>query len=76
MPRRRRYAGDILANLDTAYRKRNARQADDLEAAARKAWDIYTEAAGQMTIEAAAKRAELSHTTARVWWRKLGYVTR
>lgn len=68
--------GDILANLDGAYRKRRDRLAAGIEARAKVAWDIYVDAAGTMTVEVAAKRAGLSHTTARAWWRKLGYTTR
>ena len=66
--------GDILANLDTAYRQRNTAQTARLEARARRAWEMRQQGLPMGEILTA-----LDMTTSRTlyrWWMKLGLMTR
>ncbi len=65
--------GDILANLDSAYRKRNDAQTEQLEERARRAWEMREQGVPMMKI-----LETLNMTTSRTlyrWWKKLGFMT-
>ena len=65
--------GDILANLNSSYRKRNAAQTVELEERARRAWEMREQGMPMMKI-----LETLNMTTSRTlyrWWKKLGFMT-